>query len=356
VAKLDVVGIGIIGAGGIAKGVHLPAYQKLRDEGKVKIVAIADENEEVAQEAAKKFDVPTVFTDYKDMLKLKEIDAIDICTPNFLHYKPTIDAFAAGKHVIVEKPIALNAVEGAEMVAAGHKAGKKFQVALNMRFASAPQSIKRMIEAGKLGEIYYARAHALRRRGVPAWGVFTQKDKQGGGPLIDIGVHILDMTLWLMGYPEPASVSGTTYRKFGNREGIFNPWGEWDPKIFSVEDFAVGQVKFKNGATLTLESSFVANIAKEEFSTSLMGTEGGVFLDLHDNNNTRIYREEEHTLTDTSLVSLPNIGSHEAEIRAFVQSLLDDTPILVPGEQGLMVTRILDAIYKSSDTGKEILL
>ena len=213
-----------------------------------------------------------------------------------------------------------------------------------------------MADAGKFGQIYYARAHALRRRGVPSWGVFTQKDKQGGGPLIDIGVHILDMTLWLMGHPEPVSVSGQAYREFGNREGVFNVFGPWNPKIYSVEDFAVGHVKFKNGATLTLESSFVANIGKDEFSTSLMGTEGGLFLDLADNTNSRIFREENGALTDTSLASLPTVASHEQEVRAFVNAVLDGTPALVPGEQGLMVSAILDAIYESSETGKEVLL
>jgi predicted dehydrogenase len=355
VSKTDRVGIAIIGSGGIAQSVHLPAYAKLRDEGKVEIVAVADANEQTAKTAAEKFEVPHIFTDYHELLKLKQVDAVSICTPNFLHKQPTLDAFDAGKHVLVEKPIGLNGIEGAEMVAAGHAAGKKLQVGLNMRFGSAPQAIKKFVDAGKLGDIYYARAHALRRRGVPTWGVFTEKDKQGGGPLIDIGVHILDMTLWLLGHPKPISVSGQTYRQFGNRPGIYNNWGPWDPTKYTVEDFAVGQVKFDNGATLTLESSFVANIAKEEFSTALLGSEGGVFLDLLDNNNTRVYREEEGTLTDTLLPSLPNVSSHELEIRAFVQAILDDTPPLIPGEQALMVTQILDAIYESSETGREVI-
>ena len=349
------VGIGVIGSGGIAQSVHLPAYKKLQDEGKAKIVAVADANEATAREAAEKFDVPHGFTDYKQMLELDTIDAIDVCTPNFLHKQPTIDAFKAGKHVIVEKPLAMNATEGQEMLDASRRAGKKFQVALNMRYGSGPQAIKRFIKDGKLGDIYYARAHALRRRGIPGWGVFTQKDKQGGGPLIDIGVHILDLTLWLMDYPEPASVSGMTYTKFGTREGVIGLMGQWDPKIYTVEDFAVGLVRFKNGSTLTLESSFVANIERDAFTTSVMGTEGGAFLDPFNNANTKIFREESGSLTDTQPAFLrDHMGTHEAEIRAFVQAILDDKPVDVPGEQGLMVTRILDAIYASSDTGKEI--
>jgi predicted dehydrogenase len=348
------IGIGIIGCGGIAQGTHMPVYKALQDEDKVKIVAVSDVHEETAKEAAEKFNVPHRFTDYKQMLELDSIDAVDICTPNYLHKQPAIDAFRAGKHVIVEKPLALNATEGEEMVAAANKAGKKFQIALNNRFNSGPQAVKRFIDQGKLGEIYYARAHALRRRGIPGWGVFTQKDKQGGGPLIDIGVHILDLTLWLLGYPEPGAVSGVAYTKFGTREGVLGLMGQWDPKIYTVEDFAVGLVRFKNGASLVLESSFVANIERDEFTTSIMGTEGGAFVDPYNTDRTRIFREESQTLTDSSPVFLPRVNTYDAELRAFVKSIADDEPVQVPAEQGLMVTRILDAIYASSETGKEV--
>ena len=348
------VGIAIIGSGGIARKSHLPAYLKLQAEGKVKIVAVCDINELTAKAAAAEFGVPHIFTDYREALALSEVDAVDVCTPNYLHKAPVIDSFAAGKHVLVEKPIAINAVEGAEMVEAGRKSGKKFQVGLNVRFGPGPQAIKRFVDDGKLGDIYYARAHALRRRGIPGWGVFTQKDKQGGGPLIDIGVHILDLTLWLMGHPEPVSVSGVTYTKFGTREGVLGLQGKWDPKTYTVEDFGTGFVRFKNGATLSLESSFAANIEKNVMQTSVLGTEGGAFLDLFDITKTRIYREESGTLTDSSPVFLPEVGWHESEIRSYVQAILDDTPVEVPGEQGLMVTRILDAIYESSETGREV--
>ncbi len=345
----------MIGSGAIAQNVHLTAYQKLQAEGKVKIVAVCDANEDTAKAAQLKFDVPHLFTDYTQMLAMDEVDAVDVCTPNFLHKQPVIEAFAAGKHVICEKPIALNSVEGQAMVDAGRKAGKKFMVALNNRFAGTPQAVKRFVDDGKLGEVYYARAQALRRRGVPSWGVFTQKDKQGGGPLIDIGVHILDLTLWLMGHPKPVSAMGQTYQKFGRKAGVFNPWGAWDPEKFTVEDFAAGFVRFDNGATLTLEASFVAN-GDDAYQTTLYGTEGGVVLDLNTPHNTKFFREESGSLTDSTFVSVPNPGSHEMEIRGFVQALLDDTEVPVPGEQGLMVTRILDALYQSSETGQAVAL
>lgn len=351
------IGIGLIGTGGIANAVHLPAYKKLQDEGKVKIVALCDIDATRLKNTAEKYGVTATYSDYAALLQDPNVDAVDICTPNYMHMPPAVAAFAAGKDVICEKPIAINAGEGAKMVEAAQKAGKKFQVGLNMRFGGGPQAIKRMIDAGKLGEIYYARAQALRRRGVPTWGVFTEKDKQGGGPLIDIGVHILDMTLWLMGHPKVVSVSGNAVTKFGHRSGHVNLFGKaWDPNNFTVEDFAVGFVRFANGATLVLESSFVLNLDHERFETSLFGTEGGVFLDLHDDSKTRIYREEDGSLTDTTLANVPKQQSHEEEIRAFVNSVAMDKPILVPGEQALMASQILTALYESSETGKEVSL
>ncbi len=350
------IGIAIIGTGYIGQGAHLPAYQKMQDEGLARIVAVCDINEEALRAASEKFGIAHTFTDYRKMLEMDEIAAVDVCTPNYLHKQPVVDALAAGKHVLCEKPLAVNAQEGAEMVAAGRAAGKQLGVALNVRFGAGAQAVKRFIDDGRLGEIYYARAHALRRRGIPGWGLFTQKDKQGGGPLIDIGVHILDLTLWLMGHPEPVSVTGQTYAKFGTREGVLGLMGQWDPKTFTVEDFAAGFIRFKGGAALSLESSFAANIAENQFHTTLLGMEGGAQLYPSDDSKTRLFREESGTLTDTTPVFLPRVGTHEAELRAFVQALADDAPVPVPGEQGLLVTRLLDALYESAETGREVLL
>ena len=352
----DPIGIAIIGTGYIGMGAHLPAYQKMQDEGLVRIAAVCDINPDALRTAGEKFGVAHRFTDYRQMLETDEIAAVDVCTPNYLHKQPVMDALAAGKHVICEKPLAVNAIEGAEMVAAARAAGRQLAVGLNVRFGAGAQAVKRFVDDGRLGEVYYARAHALRRRGIPGWGLFTQKDKQGGGPLVDIGVHILDLTLWLMGHPEPVSVSGQTYAKFGPREGVLGLMGEWDPKTFTVEDFAAGFIRFRNGATLSLESSFAANIAENQFHTTLLGTEGGALLYPSDDARTRLLREESGTLTDTIPAFLMRVNTHEAELRAFVQALADDMPVPVPGEQGLLVTRLLDALYESAETGHEVLL
>ncbi len=350
------IGIGIIGTGQVATTRHLPAFAKLQDEGRVRLVALCDVGEARAQAAADKFGVPRVFTDYRDLLALGEIDAVAVCTTNYLHQAPVVAAFAAGKHVLCEKPLALNAAEGAAMVAAGRAAGRQLQVGYNLRFGPGAQSVRRFLDDGRLGEVYHVRAQALRRRGIPSHGAFTDKAKQGGGPLIDIGAHVLDLSLWLMDFPRPVSVSGQTQTKFGHREGIIGLRGDWSRENFSVEDFAAGFVRFENGATLALEASFASNIAQDQFQTTLLGTEGGAFLDLITEANTRIYREESGTLTDTTPVFLPQLHTHEAEIRAFVQALTDHTPVPVPGEQALVVTQIMDALYLSAETGREVLL
>lgn len=338
--------IGIIGTGAIAQGTHIPAYLNHPD---VEIVAVCDIRKDVLDKAHADTGAKYKFTDYNELLKLEEIEAVDICTPNYVHNAPTISALQAGKHVIVEKPIALNAIEGAEMVEASRKFGKKLMVAYCRRWGSDAQALRRFVDAGEMGEIYYARVQALRRRGIPNWGVFTQKDKQGGGPLIDIGVHMLDMTLWFMGHPKPVAASGKCYTKFGTRPGITNSWGPWDYKNFTVEDFATGLIRFENGATLVIESSFVANIGDNILNTALLGTEGGCEL-----SPLKMYKEKNQTLLDMTPVSMPQVNIHEAEIIAFIDAIRNDKPSPVPGEEGLMVAKIMDAIYKSSDENKEV--
>ncbi|HEY3282859.1 MAG TPA: Gfo/Idh/MocA family oxidoreductase [Armatimonadota bacterium] len=343
---MDKLRVGIIGTGGIAQSVHIPGYQKLED---VEVVACCDILPERVEEGKSKFGIPTGYLDYTEMLAKEKLDIVSVCTPNYRHMAPTLAALEAGCNVLTEKPIAVNAVEGQKMVDTAKKVGKKFCVGLNNRQTSEAQALKRAIDAGELGEMYFARAQALRRRGIPGWGVFGEKDKQGGGPLIDIGVHILDLTLWLMGHPKPIAVSGQTYQKFGKREGIVGLFGQWNRETFTVEDFAVGLVRFDNGATLVLESSFAANLENDIFSTQIMGTEGGCTLA-----PCRIYTERNMTLLDTSPAHLPNIGTHAENIRKFVEAVKTDGEVPVPGEQALMVTKILDAIYASAEAGKEV--
>ncbi|MEK7475670.1 MAG: Gfo/Idh/MocA family oxidoreductase [Candidatus Coatesbacteria bacterium] len=339
--------VGIIGTGGIAQ-THLQGYKE--SEG-VEVVAACDVREEAARSTAQKWNIPNVYTDYRKMFKEQKLDLVSVATPNAFHMAPTVAALQAGCHVLCEKPIAMNAREGAIMCAAAKKARRMLDIGLNCRFIPGNQALKKFVVAGELGKIYYVRVQALRRRGIPGWGAFTRKDMSGGGPLIDIGVHQLDLALWLMGHPEPVSVTGNAYCVFGKRKNIFAPWGAWDPKTYTVEDMAAGMVRFRNGATLTLEASWAAHIEHDVWNVSLMGTDGGAST-----SPLRMFKEEQKTLLDVSPAQVPNLESHTAEVQALVHAIRTGGKAPVPGEQALMVTRILDGIYQSAKTGREVRL
>jgi predicted dehydrogenase len=340
--------VGVIGAGGIAQAAHLPSYQSLPG---VEVAAVADLRREAAEAAAAKFGIPKAFRDYRKLLALEEIEAVSVCTPNAFHKEQAVAALEAGKHVLVEKPMAVNAREGAEMIAAAKKAKRLLMVALNLRFASSSQALKRAVAGGALGEIYYAEAIATRRRGIPGWGAFTSKSKSGGGALLDIGVHSLDLTLYLMGFPKPVAVSGVTYAKLGKLKHSAETagyWG-WDPKKFDVDDFGVGLVRFSNGATLFLKSSWAANIGDGQMNSVLVGTEGGAEL-----SPLKLFREEHGSLVDITPVGLPQVNSHQEEVRLFIEAIRRRLPSPIPGEEAILTTKILDGIYRSSQTGREV--
>lgn len=338
--------VGVIGTGGIATAVHMPSLEKMPD---VKILAVCDIKEDVMKNAAERWSVPHQFADYRKLLEMPEIDAVHICTPNDTHMDPTVVALNAGKHVICEKPIGRNPAEAQAMVNAARKTGKKLMIAQCWRWNQDIACLKRFIDAGELGDIYMARVLALRRRGIPSWGVFINKEKQGGGPLIDIGVHILDATMYLLGDIKAVAASGKTYTNIGKEPGHVGGFGEWDWKNYTVEDYAAGFVRLENGASIIIESSFAANIADDAFNTTLLGTKGGAC-----SSPLRVFGEQHGALTDMTPVKLPGVDTYAAEIRAFYDCLRDDTEVPVTGEQALNVIKILDAIYRSSDAGKEV--
>jgi predicted dehydrogenase len=345
--------IGIIGSGGIAQGCHMRGYAAIPE--KCEIVATCDVNPETAKAAAEKFGVKKTYTDYKEMIEKEKLDAVSVATPNKFHKEPTIYALKAGVHVLCEKPLGMNADECRAMCAAARDSGKILQVGLQSRFNGPSRWLKTYIDAGNMGDIYFARAQALRRRGVPGWGVFINKELQGGGPLIDIGVHILDLTLFLMGYPKPVSASGKTWNDLGTNPELWNAWGDYDREKFTVEDFAVGLIKFDNGAVVSLESSFMGN-GPDPFETQLYGTKAGAIVSPYANGNEgiRIFTEQNRLLMDVKPGNVPHVESaHTEEVKAFVDAILNNKPSPVPGENGLILNAIFDAIYKSSETGAE---
>lgn len=348
--------IGIIGSGGIAQGCHMKGYESIPDL--CEMVAVCDANPEIAKQAADKFGITRTYTDHREMLADPEIDAVSVATPNKYHKQPTIDALLAGKHVICEKPLGMNAEECREMCRTAKETGKILQVGLQSRFSGPLRFMKDYVDAGNMGHVYYARAQALRRRGVPAWGVFIDKEKQGGGPLIDIGVHVLDLTLFLMGYPKPVSASGKTWNTLGKNPDLFNYWGTYDREKFTVEDFAVGLIKFEDGSVVVLESSFMGNLGGDPFQTQLFGTKSGAVVKPYGGDDSvKIYTEVDKQLFDLTPANIPTVDSaHVAEIQAFVDAILNDKPSPVPGENGLILNAIFDSLYKSSESGKEELV
>ena len=340
--------IGIIGTGAIANNVHIPGYLRLADQD-VEITALCDIDPNALETTFETHptlkDLPA-YIKFSEMLRKEKLDAVSVCTPNNAHMPATVAALKAGLHVLCEKPIAKTAKEAEAMVRAAKRSKRKLQIGQHQRFQVAAQAVKRAIDAGMLGEIYYARAHAIRRREIPARDTFLIKDLAGGGPMYDIGVHMLDMALWLMDFPKPVTASGVTDRKFGHKSGVIGTWGQWDPKMFEVEDFAVAFVRFDNGATMSLEASFASNIERPLMNVWLLGTEGGC-----DVRQTKVFTEEAGTLWDRSPYGLPKVRNYHVELAAFVDALLQKEPVPVPGEQAVITQKILDAIYASAEKG-----
>ena len=363
--------IGLIGCGGIANNKHMPALAKL--SAKCEMVAFCDIVVERAEKAAKEFGVEgaKVFTDYRDLLAMPEVDVVHVLTPNVAHAPITVDAFAAGKHVMCEKPMAHCTADAKAMLEAWKKSGKKFTIGYQNRFRPEVQMLHKCCENDELGEIYFAKAHAIRRRAVPTWGVFPNKALQGGGPLIDIGTHALDLTLWLMDNYKPVSVTGQVFYKLGNlpqaTEG--NMFGPWDPETYEVEDSAFGMIKFENGAAIQLEAAWAINMqTSREASTTLCGTKAGaeVYSGMSfPANKLIINRGHNGLLTDEEICGAGNVAYFEgglgeepglAEARQWLDAIINDGEPLVKPEQAFKVTQILEAIYESSATGKEIVL
>ncbi len=351
--------IGIIGCGGIANGKHMPSLAAVPQ---CEMVAFCDIVKERAEKAAKDFGTPDakVYVDYKELLKDESIDVVHVLTPNIDHSYITVDALHAGKHVMCEKPMAINSAEAKKMLDAAKETGKKLTIGYQNRQRPDAQYIKRACEEGELGDIYYARATALRRRGVPTWGVFIEEDKQGGGPLIDIGTHALDLTLWTMNNYKPKYCVGTTFHKLNNQTETGNPGGDWDVNKFTTEDSAFGFIVMENGATIVLESSWAINMLDtREAITTLCGTKAGAdMLDGVRINGVKYGRQyvSKPNLNAGGIPLYENLalsdkpGIREAQI--WINSIINDTEPTVLPEQAYTVTRILEGIYTSAKTGK----
>jgi predicted dehydrogenase len=340
--------IGMIGGGGFARASHIVNYKKLSD--KVELVALADVSEQIVKQNLDEHGFQYGFTDYNEMLAKVELDAVSVCTPNKFHAPATMAALNAGCHVLCVKPPAMSSAEAIAMKETADKAGKILTYGFNFRHSSEAKILKRFVDAGELGHIYTGRVTAMRRSGIASWGAFTNKELQGGGPLIDLGVHMLDLALYLMGYPKPKTIMGMTYQELGNRPLTPTWGGRWDYNNISVEDMAVAMIKFENGATLQLETSFILHMKELElWDVKLHGTEGGCNY-----SPLSIFQDKHGTLIDIKPAYIPESNAGYTEIETFVNAVAGEGELVCTAEEGIKVQQIIEGIYRSAETGEVV--
>ncbi len=338
--------IGIIGLG--MGQAHVHGY---RQHAQAEVVAAADVNEVILNERGKNLQIPSLYTSAAEMLKAEKLDVVSVATPNKFHMPLTVAAFKAGCHVLCEKPLAMNAAEGRKILAASKAARKRLGINFSFRFNDQSWALKKQVDSGILGDVYFAETTWMRRRGMPGFGGwFGTKALAGGGPLIDLGVHRMDLSLWLMGYPRPVWVLANTY------DHIARPIAKAQGKTFDVEDMAAAMVKFANGATMMVKASWAGNIAEnEKMETRLLGTKGGlVQRNLGEGYafEAEMYVEREGAQFDMKLhPPMPGAASCYYQ---FVDAIVNNRPHTATGEEGLIVMELIDAIYASAKQGKPI--
>lgn len=337
--------VGVIGLG--MGRAHITSYNEHRQAS---VVAIADPDAGRRKAIGEEFTIPGRYATAEEMLARERLDVVSIATPNCFHCDLALKAFKAGCHVLCEKPMALNARDGQRMVAAAKKAQRRLMINFSFRFTPASWGLKKQVDKGALGEVYFGRTVWHRHCGMPGFGGwFGIKALSGGGSLIDLGVHRLDQALWLMGYPEPEYVLANTY------DHIAGPLAKTSGKKFDVEDLAAGFIRFKNGATLVVEASWAGPFAEAEFmETRLMGNHAALVQRTlegtykFEGELIRTTRKNKARVTPIKDAKAPSFARH------FIQAIVTDTPHLATGEEGVIVMKILDALYRSAQTGKPI--
>ncbi|WP_249870289.1 Gfo/Idh/MocA family protein [Oceanobacillus saliphilus] len=338
--------MGMIGVGGIAQSRHIPAYLAIPEI--VEITAVQDLDQTRAEEVAKKFHIPNVFANYEDLFEM--VDAVTICTPNKFHAEIAIAALEAGVHVFCEKPMAISVSECEAMLAASQKANKILSIAYHYRFMETSRIAKQAMS--KVGDPLVTRVQALRRRKVPGWGVFTNKELQGGGSLIDWGCHFLDLSLWLLNGPEPVEVMGTAYNKLSKIPSQINEWGTFNHEIFQVDDHVSAYIKFKDGSSMLFECSWAANIKEDITNISISGVDGGLNVF-----PLEIYRPEHGVFMTTTTEIEENPQDVDVlQARNFAESCLGEAELRCKPKESMKVTKLIEAIYRSSEKGSSIKL
>ncbi|WMY76453.1 Gfo/Idh/MocA family oxidoreductase [Buttiauxella selenatireducens] len=338
--------VAIVGAGQVAETVHASYYLSRED---LELVAVVDSHAERASEFAAKLGIPHAFSDAGEMYRQCQPDIVSVCTPNRFHHQHVMQALEHGCHVMCEKPPAMTPEQAAEMRDAARKAGKVLAYDFHHRFASDTQLLREQVVAGTLGEIYVTNAKALRRCGVPGWGVFTNKALQGGGPLIDIGIHMLDAAMYVLGFPAVRRVTAHSFQKLGTRKHS-GQFGEWDPKTFTVEDALFATLEFQNGGILRLETSFALNIAQQSvMNVEFCGDKAGATLF-----PAHIYTDEDGQLVTLSQCEVADDNRHFKSMQAFVDHVLGAPVSIADAEQGYLIQQLVAAIYLAAELGTSI--
>ncbi len=341
------VRVAVIGTGGIA-GAHLDAYSKVPD---AEVVAVCDIIPEKAENAAKRWNVPKWFTDYRKVLQLPEVEAVDICTPHAIHAPIAIAALKAGKHVLVEKPMASNLKNAAKMVKTAKENGKVLFCGIKSRWAPSTQQVKKFIESGALGEIYYAEIVATRRRGIPGWGsTFIRKETAGGGVVLDLGVYLVDTLLYFLNFAKPLTCSAVAGGFIGKQpEAVVQGGWWWNPEEFEVDDFGAAFLRFENGTAAVIKVCWAAHI--DSLGTSfLLGTKGGLKL----TNPPEWFFDHAGYMAQTKLPQIGDSDGFVQEIQFFVEAIRNNTPPPVRPEEALTVQAVLEAIYRSAELKREV--
>lgn len=347
--------MGIVGLGNIWSHAHAPLLTR---HPEIEITSVCDIVKEKTDHWSAEVGARG-FADFQEMIRAGGLDCVDICTPNLFHSKVAVAALNAGLDVFSEKPDAINAREAQKMADAAKKSGKTLMVMRNNRWNPASQWVKRYIDDGNMGDIYTGRCGWQRRRGIPGkGGWFTTKALSGGGPLIDLGVHFIDLSMWLMGDPKPVAVSGCTYRKFAQSEVSDSAHATFGEKqkdgTFDVEDLAIGFIRFANGASLQIEFSWASNIAEENTFVELRGSKAGAWLNQE---QLKIFSEGPQGIYDLApKLPRPQLTGHAMMLNHFVDVLQKRAkPIILP-EHGVNMIKILTAMYESADKGREVRL
>lgn len=359
--------VGIVGCGGIFNGAHFKVYKHYQSTG-AQVVALCDIKPEKmdAVENRLGFSVKK-YTDYKEMIDTEHLDYVDICTPNYLHADIAIYAMQHHTNAFSEKPDTISVERVLEMQRVQKETGMKLMCMRNNRYWVSSQEIKSKIKSGDFGEIYTGRCGWIRKRGIPGkGGWFTNKAQSGGGPLIDLGVHMIDLAIYLMGNPKAVSVSGCTYSKFANSDekadSVHAQFGEEDPNgIMDVEDLAIGFIKFDNGASLQIEFSWASNIKKESTFVELRGTKLGVKWDngvyeLYDGHPYSAFKGHLAKAKQVKNQAKQFYGQHCGNILHFIDVINGKAEPDYTIDQGVNMIKILCAMYESAKTGKEVIL